>query len=138
GESGTGKGVLAQYIHQISRRKDRSFLTINCAAIPEELLESELFGYTKGAFTGASQTGKKGRLEEADTDTILLDEIADISKLLQAKLLQVLQDKTFIPVGGRQKKKVDVRFIVATNRNLEQLVLEGAFRAALSYVLNVI
>ncbi|HLR62395.1 MAG TPA: sigma 54-interacting transcriptional regulator [Lentibacillus sp.] len=138
GESGTGKGILAQYIHQASSRKDQSFLTINCAAIPEELLESELFGYTKGAFTGANPSGKSGLLETADNGTIFLDEIGDISMVLQAKLLQVIQDKEFIPVGGHKKKKVNIRFIAATNRDLAQLIEEEKFREDLYYRLNVI
>ncbi|VEF49534.1 putative PAS/PAC sensor protein [Bacillus freudenreichii] len=138
GESGTGKGILARYIHQVSNRKDKPFLTINCAAIPEKLLESELFGYTKGAFTGADPSGKTGLLEAANNGTVFLDEIGDISLVLQAKLLQVIQDKEFIPVGGQEKKKVNIRFIAATNRDLEKLIENGEFREDLYYRLNVI
>lgn len=138
GETGTGKGVLANYIHQISERKNKPFLTINCANIPEKLLESELFGYKKGAFTGSNPGGKTGLMELADKGTVFLDEIGDISFQLQAKLLQVIQDKEFIPVGGHKKKKVDIRFIAATNRNLEKMMAEGKFREDLYYRLNVI
>lgn len=138
GESGTGKGVVANYIHQISQRKNRPFLTINCAAIPEELLESELFGYTKGAFTGSNPSGKIGLLEAANNGTIFLDEIGDISFSLQAKLLQVIQDKEFIPIGGHEKKKVNIRFIAATNRDLVKMIETGQFREDLYYRLNVI
>lgn len=138
GESGTGKGIIANYIHQISKRKNLPFLTINCAAIPEELLESELFGYTKGAFTGANPSGKKGLLESAGNGTVFLDEIGDVSLSLQAKLLQVIQDKEFIPIGGREKKSVNIRFIAATNRDLAKLIETGQFREDLYYRLNVI
>ncbi|OCA89050.1 sigma-54 interaction domain-containing protein [Pseudobacillus wudalianchiensis] len=138
GESGTGKGVLARYIHQTSKRKEGPFLTINCAAIPAELLESELFGYTPGAFTGANRTGKIGLLEAADQGTLFLDEIGEMSLSLQAKLLQVIQDKKFIPVGGYEEKKVDIRIIAATNRNLAEMVQQRQFREDLYYRLNVI
>lgn len=138
GESGTGKGILANYIHQVSKRKNEPFLTINCAAIPEDLLESELFGYEKGAFTGANPSGKKGLLETANNGTVFLDEIGDISLSFQVKLLQVIQDKEFIPVGGNDKKKINVRFIAATNRNLQKLVETEQFREDLYYRLNVI
>lgn len=138
GESGTGKGVLASYIHQISKQKNMPYLTINCASIPEELLESELFGYTKGAFTGASSSGKTGLLEAANNGTVFLDEIGSTSLSLQAKLLQVIQDKKFIPVGGNEERKVNIRFIAATNRNLEDLIKQGQFREDLYYRLNVI
>lgn len=138
GESGTGKGVLANYIHQVSNRKNEPFLTINCAAIPEDLLESELFGYEKGAFTGANPSGKIGLLETANNGTVFLDEIGDISMAFQVKLLQVIQDKEFIPVGGNKKKKVNVRFIAATNRDLATLVETEQFREDLYYRLNVI
>lgn len=138
GESGTGKGVLAKYIHQTSNRSDKNFLTINCAALPDELLESELFGYKGGAFTGANPQGKKGLLESANEGTVFLDEIGDISPALQVRLLQVIQDKEFIPVGGNKKKQVNVRFIAATNQNLESLVREGKFREDLYYRLNVV
>lgn len=138
GESGTGKGIIANYIHQISKRKQMPYLTINCAAIPEDLLESELFGYTKGAFTGANPLGKKGLLETAINGTVFLDEIGDISLSLQAKLLQVIQDKEFIPIGGHEKKKVNIRIIAATNRDLTKLIETGQFREDLYYRLNVI
>lgn len=138
GETGTGKGVLANYLHQISKRSNKPFLTINCANIPEKLLESELFGYTSGAFTGSDPRGKTGLMELADGGTVFLDEIGDISFQLQAKLLQVIQDKEFIPIGGREKKKVDIRFIAATNRDLEKMMEEGKFREDLYYRLNVI
>lgn len=138
GESGTGKGIIANYIHQHSKRKQMPFLTINCAAIPEELLESELFGYTKGAFTGANPSGKKGLLESTMNGTVFLDEIGDISLALQAKLLQVIQEKEFIPIGSNKRKKVDIRFIAATNRHLAKLIETGQFREDLYYRLNVI
>lgn len=138
GESGTGKGVLAHFIHRISKRKNGPFLTINCAAIPEELLESELFGYSKGAFTGASKTGKPGLIEAADGGTVFLDEIGEMPLALQAKLLQVIQDKQFIPVGGSEMKKVDIRIVAATNQDLIKMVNDKRFREDLFYRLNVI
>ncbi len=138
GESGTGKGVLAYYLHRISQRKDAPFLTINCAAIPEELLESELFGYIGGAFTGASKTGKKGLFEAAHEGTIFLDEIGELALPLQAKVLQVIQDKQFIPIGSNESKTVDVRIITATNQNLQEMVENKCFREDLFYRLNVI
>src|SRR5699024_9589087 len=138
GKSGTGKGVLANYIHQISKRNEMPYLTINCASIPESLLESELFGYTKGAFTGASPSGKAGLLEMGNNGTVFLDEIGDLSLPLQAKLLQVIQDKEFIPIGGNKKKKIDIRFIAATDRELETLIVKGQLREDLYYRLNVI
>jgi PAS domain S-box-containing protein len=138
GESGTGKGVLAHHIHRISKRKNGPFLTINCAAIPEELLESELFGYSKGAFSGANKTGKPGLIETANGGTVFLDEIGEMPLALQAKLLQVIQDKQFIPVGGSEMKKVDIRIIAATNRDLIEMVNDKSFREDLFYRLNVI
>jgi PAS domain S-box-containing protein/TyrR family helix-turn-helix protein len=138
GESGTGKGVLAHYIHQISHRKNRTFLKINCAALPGDLLESELFGYLEGAFTGASRSGKKGLIEAADKGTLFLDEIGEMPLSLQAKLLQVIQEKQFIPLGGRHAKKVDIRIIAATNRDLLEMVKNNQFREDLFYRLNVI
>jgi PAS domain S-box-containing protein len=138
GESGTGKSVLAQYIHKISRRKNGPFLAINCAAIPEELLESELFGYAKGAFTGASKLGKEGLIEAANSGTLFLDEIGEMPLSVQAKLLQVIQEKQFIPVGSNKIKKVDIRIIAATNKNLADMVKDKAFREDLYYRLNVI
>ncbi|MEL7568867.1 MAG: sigma 54-interacting transcriptional regulator [Dehalobacterium sp.] len=138
GETGTGKSALAQYIHEISHRKGGPFQTINCAAIPEQLLESELFGYHSGAFTGANTKGKVGLLEMANGGTLFLDEIAEIPLKLQAKILEVIQESKFIPVGGTKHKTVDIRIIAATNRNLEQMVKDGAFREDLYYRLNVI
>lgn len=138
GESGTGKGILADGIHRMSHRKNGPFLTINCAAIPEELLESELFGYVSGAFTGASKYGKKGLIESADQGTLFLDEIGEMSLKVQAKLLQLVQDRQFIPVGGNKVKKVDVRVIAATNKDLGKLIEQGLFREDLYYRLNVI
>ncbi|WP_026576848.1 sigma-54 interaction domain-containing protein [Bacillus sp. UNC438CL73TsuS30] len=138
GESGTGKGLFANFIHQKSDRKNQPLLTLNCAAIPDNLIESELFGYAQGAFTGASRGGKKGLLEAANNGTVFLDEIGEISLKVQAKLLQVIQDKEFIPVGGDKVKKVNVRIIAATNQNLEELVKQKIFRDDLYYRLNVI
>ena len=138
GESGTGKGVLAHFIQQISKRKSKPFLTINCAAIPEDLLESELFGYSKGAFTGANKTGKPGLIEVADGGTVFLDEVGEIPLALQAKILQVIQDKQFIPIGSSEMKKVDVRIIAATNQNLIEMINNKLFREDLFYRLNVI
>lgn len=138
GESGTGKGVLAQHIHDSSKRKNKTFLKINCAALPEDLLESELFGYAEGSFTGASKHGKKGLLEIADKGTLFLDEIGELPLSLQAKLLQVIQEKQFLPIGGYEMKKVDVRIIAATNRDLVEMVGKKAFREDLFYRLNII
>jgi TyrR family helix-turn-helix protein/PAS domain S-box-containing protein len=138
GESGTGKSVLAQYIHRMSRRINGPFLAINCAAIPEELLESELFGYAKGAFTGASKLGKEGLIEAANGGTLFLDEIGEMPLSVQAKLLQVIQEKQFIPVGSNKIKKVDIRIMAATNKNLSDMVKDKAFREDLFYRLNVI
>ncbi|WHY00168.1 sigma 54-interacting transcriptional regulator [Neobacillus sp. DY30] len=138
GESGTGKSVLAEYIHKISNRNKGPFLAINCAAIPEELLESELFGYSKGAFTGASTLGKQGLIEAANGGTIFLDEIGEMPLTVQAKLLQVIQEKQFIPVGSNKIKKVDIRVMAATNKNLAVMVKDKEFREDLFYRLNVI
>jgi len=137
GESGTGKEGLAKYIHQVSSRSSRSFIEINCSAIPKELAESELFGHEKGAFTGAAQT-KLGKFELANGGTILLDEIAELSHELQAKLLRVLQDKKFYRVGGEKEINVDVRVLAATNKNLEEEISKGNFREDLFYRLNVV
>ncbi len=137
GESGTGKEGLAKYIHQVSSRSSRSFIEINCSAIPKELAESELFGHEKGAFTGAAQT-KLGKFELANGGTILLDEIAEISHELQAKLLRVLQDKKFYRVGGEKEINVDVRVLAATNKNLEEEISKGNFREDLFYRLNAV
>ncbi len=137
GESGTGKSLIAKAIHFMSHRKDGPFITINCAAIPETLLEAELFGYEKGAFTGA-HSPKKGKFELANGGTIFLDEIGDMPLSLQAKILRVLQDREIERLGSEKTIKVDVRVIAATNRNLEQLVREGKFREDLYYRLNVV
>lgn len=136
GESGTGKEVIARFIHRESRRKGR-FVAVNCSAIPETLLESELFGYEKGAFTGADRT-KDGKVLWADRGTLFLDEIGDMPLLLQGKILRLLQDKCFERVGGLETIHVDVRFIAATNQNLEEKIKEGKFREDLFYRLNVI
>jgi two-component system response regulator AtoC len=137
GESGTGKEVVARALFQLSGRRDRPFVKVNCAALPSELLESELFGFEKGAFTGA-QKRKLGKFEYANHGTIFLDEIGEMSPALQAKLLQVLQDGEFSRLGGEGDVRVDTRVITATNRNLEQAVRDGSFREDLFYRLNVV
>lgn len=137
GESGVGKEVVARSIHLNSIRRDKPFVKVNCAALPAELLESELFGYEKGAFTGAYRR-KPGKFELANGGTIFLDEIGEISPYLQAKLLQVIQDHEFSRLGGKNDVKVDVRILVATNRNIEQAVKDGRFREDLYYRLNVV
>lgn len=137
GESGTGKELVAKAIHQKSKRKNNNFVPVNCAAIPDDLLESELFGYTKGAFTGANHS-KQGRIQYADGGTLFLDEIGDMKPSLQAKLLRVLQEKEFEPVGGLQPTPVNTRIVAATHCDLEQLVKEGNFREDLYYRLSVI
>lgn len=137
GESGTGKEVFANFIYQNSGRVGRPFIKINCAAIPENLLESELFGYEPGAFTGASKKGKMGLFEMANTGTLFLDEIGEIPIHLQSKLLRVLQEKEIMHVGGSKVIPVDVRLITATNRDLQKAVDEGTFRQDLYYRLNV-
>jgi two-component system response regulator AtoC len=136
GESGTGKEIVARGLYRLSGRSGRPFVKVNCAALPSELLESELFGFEKGAFTGA-QKRKLGKFEYANHGTIFLDEISEMHPGLQAKLLQVLQDGEFSRLGGESDVKVDTRIIAATNRNLEQAVREGAFREDLYYRLNV-
>jgi PAS domain S-box-containing protein len=136
GSTGTGKDLLAKVIHSASRRADKPFVKVNCAAIPDNLLESEMFGYVKGAFTGAERD-KIGRFQEADGGTILLDEIGDLPISLQAKLLRVIEDKEFYPLGSRHTVKVNVRIISATNRGLEKLVEKRLFREDLYYRLNV-
>ncbi|HVE86367.1 MAG TPA: sigma-54 dependent transcriptional regulator, partial [Myxococcales bacterium] len=137
GESGTGKEIFAREIHQRSRRRGRPFIKVNCAALPAELLESELFGHEKGAFTGATAE-KPGKFELADQGTIFLDEIGEMAIRLQAKLLQVLQDEEFFRVGGKRSVRVDSRVVVATNRELEKAIEDGSFREDLYYRLNVV
>lgn len=137
GESGTGKELLAQFIHEKSLRSDKPFVKINCAAIPEQLLESELFGHVKGAFTGASKD-REGRFELADGGTVFLDEVAELSPAIQAKLLRVLQSKEFERVGESVTHKVDVRVIAATNKNLDEALKEGVFREDVFYRLNAV
>ena len=136
GESGTGKELVGSSIHENSERKDKPFIKLNCAAIPAELLESELFGHEKGAFTGATKF-KPGKFDMADGGTIFLDEIGDMPLNLQAKILRVLQEQEFYRVGGSRTIKVDVRIIASTNKNLERMVREGTFREDLFYRLNV-
>ena len=136
GESGTGKELVAGAIHSLSKRREKNYIRLNCAAIPEALLESELFGHEKGAFTGALRT-KPGRVEEADGGTIFLDEIGDMSRPLQAKLLRFLEDGTFTRVGGNEGKRVNVRIISATNRDIVQAIRENEFREDLYHRLNV-
>ncbi len=137
GESGTGKELAAWAIHEWSERRTQPFIKMNCAAIPEELTESELFGYEKGAFTGANET-RDGKFSQADMGTLFLDEIADMSLNVQTKVLRVLQDGNFERVGGKETLSVDVRVVAATNKNLEDLVSEGKFRDDLFYRLNVL
>jgi two-component system response regulator AtoC len=137
GESGTGKEVVAREIFQLSGRREQPFVKVNCAALPSELLESELFGFEKGAFTGA-QKRKLGKFEYANNGTIFLDEISEMHPALQAKLLQVLQDGEFSRLGGEADVRVDTRIIAATNRNLEEAVADGSFREDLYYRLNVV
>lgn len=137
GESGTGKELMAKSLHLLSPRKDKPFVAINCAAIPEGLLEGELFGYEKGAFTGAVRN-KRGFFAQADGGTIFLDEISDMSEAMQAKLLRVLQEKQFHTLGGEKSIEVDVRILTATNKNLEDEVKSGAFREDLFYRIYVI
>lgn len=138
GETGVGKSRLVRHLHEVSHRKNESFYEINCAALPTNLIESELFGYSGGSFTGANREGKKGLLESAHKGTLFLDEIGEMPLEIQAKLLQVLQEKTFRPIGGRELKKVDVRIVAATNRDLSEMVKQGTFRKDLYYRLNVI
>jgi len=138
GESGTGKELFAQAVHHASPRKIYPFVRINCAAIPEELIESELFGYARGAFTGARTDGKPGKFELADKGSIFLDEIGELPLSLQPKLLRVLEEKEFERVGGTKVIRSDFRLIAATNRNLEEMMANGTFRRDLFYRLNVI
>lgn len=138
GESGTGKELFAHAIHSLSSRKDKPFITVNCSAIPSELLESELFGYEKGAFTGANKEGKIGKFELANNGTIFLDEIGDMPLFMQSKILRVLQEKEVERIGGNSPIKLNIRIISATNRDLEKMIKEKSFREDLFYRLNVI
>jgi DNA-binding NtrC family response regulator len=137
GESGTGKELVAKALHYNSSRRERPFIALNCAAIPETLIESELFGHEKGSFTDATAR-RVGQFELANTGTLFLDEIGDLSAMTQAKLLRILQEREFTRVGGVQSIKVDVRIVAATNKNLEELVRKGQFREDLYYRINVI
>lgn len=138
GETGTGKEVFANAIHELSSRRDNNFVKINCAAIPKDLLESELFGYAEGAFTGALKNGKIGKFELANNGTILLDEIGELPMVLQSKLLRVIQEKEVERVGGVKPIKLNVRIICNTNKNIEELVAKGLFREDLYYRINVV
>lgn len=136
GETGTGKSHIAKIMHNVSQRKNKPFVVINCACMSPNLIESELFGYKKGAFTGANSSGKKGLVEIADGGTLFLDEISEMPYDLQAKLLLFIQEKEFIPIGGEEKKRVDVKIITATNRSLKNMVENGRFREDLYFRLN--
>lgn len=138
GESGTGKELIAQAIHKTSSNRNGPLVKVNCAAVPASLMESEFFGYVAGAFTGAQRSGKKGKLAMADGGTLFLDEIGDMPPDLQSKLLRVIQDKSFDPIGSNEPQKVNVRFIAATNQDLQDMVFDGRFRSDLYYRLNVI
>ena len=138
GETGTGKELLAEYIHFLSPRSSFPFIPINCGAIPKDLFESELFGYEKGAFTGASEKGKMGKVEAAEKGTLFLDEVGELSPSAQVKVLRVLEEKEYFKVGGVEKKKADVRIIAATNKDLESEVKKGNFRDDLYFRLNVV
>ncbi|WP_292894697.1 sigma 54-interacting transcriptional regulator [Nitratireductor sp.] len=138
GETGTGKELVAHECHRASDRADKPFLALNCAALPENLIESELFGYAAGAFSGAQKNGKPGLFELADRGTVFLDEVGEMSPYLQAKLLRVLQDGSFMRVGGRAETRVNVRILAATHRDLPAMVQEGSFREDLYYRLNVL
>ncbi len=138
GESGTGKDLFAKAIHKLSERRDKNYVVVNCGALPSSLIESELFGYEKGSFTGAINSGKQGLFHEADGGTLFLDEIAELPILLQAKLLRVLQEGVVRRIGSSKEEKIDVRIIVATNKNLEEMIKAGNFREDLYYRLNVI
>ncbi|MEO1174575.1 MAG: sigma-54 dependent transcriptional regulator, partial [Myxococcota bacterium] len=137
GETGTGKELIAREIHERSDRSEKPFIVVNCGAIPENLLESELFGHVKGAFTGAVQT-RDGRFQLADGGTLFLDEIGEMATALQVKLLRALQEKTVMKVGGTKPETVDIRIVAATNRNLEEEIKNGVFREDLYYRLNVV
>ena len=136
-ESGTGKELLARRIHALSARRSRPFIAVNCTAFPESLLESELFGHSRGAFTGAVSS-QIGKFQLADGGSLLLDEIGDMPLSLQPKLLRVLQEREFYPLGCAQPVRIDVRVIATTNRPLEEMVRKGGFRADLYYRLNVL
>lgn len=138
GETGVGKGVFAKYLHEASNRRDYPFITVNCSVLPEQLIESELFGYVKGAFTGANVEGKKGLIEAAENGTLFLDEIGELSLQTQAKLLQVIQEKSFTPIGTTSSVEANVRIVAATNRDLMNMVSGGLFRSDLYYRLNVV
>lgn len=138
GESGVGKEVISKLIHRNSKRKDGPFIKIDCSSIPENLLESELFGYEKGAFTGANKEGKIGLIELANKGTLFLDEIGELPLMLQAKLLRAIQDREIVRLGGKERIPVDIRIIAATNRNLAEMVKEKTFREDLYYRLNVV
>lgn len=138
GASGTGKTSLARFIHENSPRKNMTFVSINCTTLPENLIESELFGYKKGSFTGALHSGKKGLVEQAQGGTLFLDEIGELPMNVQAKLLELVQEKKYLPIGARDKKDADIRIITATNRKLQDLVEKGEFREDLYYRLNVV
>lgn len=138
GESGTGKELFAKAIHSLSNRKDKRYVTINCAALPDTLLESELFGYERGSFTGAINSGKNGLFLESDGGTLFLDEIGELSMFIQAKLLRVLQEGVVRRIGSSREEKIDVRILAATNKNLEDMISKGLFRKDLYFRLNVI
>jgi DNA-binding NtrC family response regulator len=138
GETGTGKELLAEYIHSLSPRASYPFVPINCGAFPQELLESELFGYEKGAFTGASEKGKMGKIESAEKGTLFLDEVGELPPPAQVKVLRVLEEKEYFKLGSVEKKKADVRFVAATNKDLEEEVRKGKFRDDLFFRLNVV
>jgi len=137
GESGSGKGHMAKYIHNNSPHKDGPFITVNCASIPSELMEAEMFGYSKGAFTGANVKGNIGLIELAKDGTLFLDEIGELSPRMQAKLLQVLHENQYFKVGGREIQQVHCRIIAATNRDLQSMIKTGEFREDLYYRLNI-
>jgi TyrR family helix-turn-helix protein len=138
GETGVGKGVLARVIHDLSSRKDKNFIQVNCGAIPSALIESELFGYESGAFTGANKHGKKGLVESADGGTLFLDEIGEMPLDIQVKILHLVQDRTIMKVGGTKEKKVNIRIISATNKDLKQMIKNNQFREDLYYRLHVV
>ena len=138
GETGTGKELLAEYIHSLSPRSSSPFIPLNCGAFPQDLLESELFGYEKGAFTGASEKGKMGKIEAAEKGTLFLDEVGELPPPAQVKVLRVLEEKEYFKLGSVEKKKADVRFIAATNKDLKEEVKKGKFRDDLYFRLNVV